>query len=304
MSPRVSIVMPVYNGERFLHQAVNSILQQTFHNFEFIIIDDGSTDNTWSILNAIMDTRIRLFRQENAGVAAALNRGIELAYGEFIARIDSDDIAFPKRLERQVSYLDQFQDVGVLGTAVVKIDRNGSWLRPYVPAVGRDAVRKMLLTNSPFVHSTVMMRTRLVQIVGGYPNCFGIEDYMLWKELAEISELDNLPNILGLLRSSLESVTNDSQYENAMIIPKFRYYASKGCNAMAEGEVGLAKKFFVKGLRNAPEDLNLRCALICVSFPTPLNKFLFRMFYGFTGWIRYVFVCVTSFIQRIGLVIR
>jgi glycosyltransferase involved in cell wall biosynthesis len=124
--PRISVVMSVYNGEKYLRQAIESILQQTYTDFEFIIIDDGSTDSSREIIQSYDDKRIRLvINEQNIGLTKSLNKGIRLAKGEFIARMDADDISLPQRFEKQVAYLDSHPEVGVLGTYANIIDHRG-----------------------------------------------------------------------------------------------------------------------------------------------------------------------------------
>src|SRR5687768_15279009 len=125
-APAVSVVMPAYNAGAYLRDAVNSILEQTFRNFEFIIINDGSSDETASILQEFerVDSRMRVFHQENQGMIAALNRGCRAARGEYIARMDADDVSHVDRLERQLDYMIRRPHIGILGTWIRKL-KNG-----------------------------------------------------------------------------------------------------------------------------------------------------------------------------------
>jgi glycosyltransferase involved in cell wall biosynthesis len=123
--------MPVYNGERYLDEAINSILSQSFTNFEFVIVDDGSDDRSWEIMQSFNDSRIRFERNErNMGLIAALNRGIKLAKGEYIARMDCDDVSLPARLKMQVMFLDTNQDIGMVGTDFEMIASDGTPWNP------------------------------------------------------------------------------------------------------------------------------------------------------------------------------
>ena len=127
ITPKVSIIMSVYNGEKYLQEAIESILNQSYSGFEFIIVNDGSTDYTEEILNEYTDSRIvRINNQENIGLARSLNRAIETAHGELIARMDADDISAPDRFEKQVAYLDAELEVSVLGTYMKQIDADGN----------------------------------------------------------------------------------------------------------------------------------------------------------------------------------
>ena len=196
--PRVSVLMPVYNTERYLSDAVDSILTQTFTDYEFIIVDDGSTDSTWEILTRYDDPCIRLVRNENnIGLIGSLNRGLELARGEYIARMDADDISLPERLATQVQYLDSHPEVGVLGSDFQIIDEEGNPRGIKKHPREHGLVKWKLYFNSPFGHSTVMMRRQLVCQVDAYqPDMRHAEDYDLWRRLSYITRFANLPVVL------------------------------------------------------------------------------------------------------------
>ena len=195
--PLVSIVMSVFNGERFLREAVESILSQTYLDFEFIIVDDGSTDTSSLILAEYKqrDTRVRLCHQENSGAADAWNRGCGLARGKYIARMDADDIALLDRLTRQVFYMEQHDDVGVLGGLVEYTNPDGRSLGMRWPLPTDDAeIRTRLVHGCAFCHPTVMMRKDLFFSVGGYRRIFAdTADYDLWVRMAHRCKLANLP---------------------------------------------------------------------------------------------------------------
>ncbi len=124
--PKVTVLLPVYNGARFLRQAIDSVLSQTWKDFELLVVNDGSTDGTAAILESYSDPRIRILSNvQNIGLTLSLNKGLQSARGEYIARIDADDIALPIRLEKQVSYLDQHPEVGLVATGVKVIDERG-----------------------------------------------------------------------------------------------------------------------------------------------------------------------------------
>jgi len=199
-TPAVSVVMSVYNGLPYLEEAVGSVLHQTFEDFEFIIINDGSTDGSGAVLERMggQDSRIRLFHQENQGLAAALNRGIDAARGPYIARMDDDDISFPKRLERQVQFLDAHPEVGVLGTQISSIDAEGNahpsyWALPTTP--GLTAWRTLFRCS--LCHPAVMMRREVVTQVGGYDASLQAgQDTELWSRLVLRTRLQSLPEVL------------------------------------------------------------------------------------------------------------
>jgi Glycosyl transferase family 2 len=197
--PALSVVTSVYNGEAFLAEAVESILKQTFTDFEFIIIDDGSTDRTPEILSGFAqhDPRVRIRRQANKGRTPSLNSGIGMALGRYIARMDADDIALPHRFKDQIEFLEGHQDVGLLGGAVEMIAADGRLIRTITPPCEDSEIRVRLCGENPFWHPTVMMRADVVTAVGGYRVAFDeSEDYDLWLRIAERTRLANLASLV------------------------------------------------------------------------------------------------------------
>jgi hypothetical protein len=194
----VSVVMSVHNGERFLREAVESIIGQSFRNFEFIIIDDGSTDDSGSILDRYEknDQRVKVIHQKNEGLISSLNRGCILARGKYIARIDADDVAVPDRLLWQVDFMEKHPEVGVLGGAVELIDAVGTPLGICRNLLDDREIRSAL-PECPFWHTTVVMRRDVFIAVGGYRKLFvDAEDHDLWLRLAERVRLANMNSVL------------------------------------------------------------------------------------------------------------
>ncbi len=198
----VSVVLPVYNGGKTIGRAVSSILSQTYTNFEFIIINDGSTDKTPSILTSFNDKRITVLHQENQGLVASLNRGIQKSIGKYIARMDADDIAFPDRLQKQIDFMEKNPSVGVVGTAVKVIYSDGTErVRRRPPDTF--SIKKNIVRLCPFCHSSVMIRKDVFERVGLYDSSKDgskqllVEDYDLWvRVLAAGYDLANLPDVL------------------------------------------------------------------------------------------------------------
>ncbi|WP_051185152.1 glycosyltransferase family 2 protein [Desulfatiglans anilini] len=194
----VSVVMPVYNAGSYLAEAVESILNQTFCDFEFIIIDDGSTDGSGDILEEYrtMDDRIKVCHQKNSGVIRALNRGCRLAQGPLLFRMDADDISLPRRFERQIRFLDKHPEVGALGTWFERFSGEGK-----DAGVGALPTQPMstiwgLLFGSPISHPTVAMRKAVLEKSGYYREGANyIEDRDLWLRMSKISRLMNIPEI-------------------------------------------------------------------------------------------------------------
>jgi glycosyltransferase involved in cell wall biosynthesis len=195
--PVVSVLMAVYNTDRYLAQAVESILNQTFRDFELLIIDDGSSDHSLAILQhyATQDDRIRLTHRENRGIPQTRNELLAQAKGEFLAVIDSDDIAHPDRLALQVAYLQQYPAVVWVGGAFELIDERGYRLT-CLPLPETDAEIRDLLAhgNMGFLHPTAMMRRDAVAQLGGYDETLPLaEDLDLWLRLSQVGQLGNLP---------------------------------------------------------------------------------------------------------------
>jgi hypothetical protein len=193
--PSISVVMSVFNGQAFLSEAIESILSQTFRNFEFLVIDDGSTDRTAEILAdyASRDVRIRVMRHGNKGRTASLNIGINLAAGKYIARMDADDVALPDRLRDQVEFLEQHPEVGLLGGAVELINRQGKVIQTTRPPLEDEEIKSVMLGYNPMCHPAVMMRKEAAIGAGGYREAFSeSEDYDLWLRMSERCQLANL----------------------------------------------------------------------------------------------------------------
>jgi len=201
--PLVSALVPVHNGARTLVQALRSLLDQTLGDLEVVVIDDGSTDATPRLLAELArgDPRLRPFRQERAGIARSLNRGLALARGRYIARLDADDLSLPGRLERQVGEMERCPELVIAGSAVYQLSEAGA-LRVVEPPLSDGAIRLALLFDNPFAHSALMLR-RAALVRGGlgynpaYAQC---EDYELWSRLLEHGEGMNLPEPLVVRR--------------------------------------------------------------------------------------------------------
>jgi len=194
--PLVSVIMAVYNGEKFLREAIESILNQTYANFEFLIINDGSTDLTEEIILSYSDLRIRYIKNEtNLKLIASLNKGLDLANGKYIARMDADDISLPKRLEKQVDFLEENQEIGVLGTGVKTIGLENNYEVHFKQ--GHNQIRFELFFHNYLHHPTVMLRNDLIKKNKiYYENYLHAEDYALWIKLTEFTKIDILPEIL------------------------------------------------------------------------------------------------------------
>lgn len=209
-SPRVSVVLPTLNAGKYIRPALKSLLSQTYNNFEIIVVDDGSTDRTLSIVRSFDDSRIRILERDDPnGLAGALNDGIEAANGEYIARQDADDLSAPDRLARQVAFLDSHPEVALVGTATRMISESGDE-RGTRHVLERPTVDDLLEKNQ-FVHGSVMFRNEeVVKATGGYDTLFETsEDYDLWIRLTKEYPVRNLDAPLYTLRLRQNSVFAD-----------------------------------------------------------------------------------------------
>ncbi|OYV93440.1 MAG: glycosyl transferase [Ferrovum sp. 37-45-19] len=208
--PLISVIMPIYNGAADLRRALDTVLSQTFTDFEVIAINDGSQDETAELLNAVDDPRVKVVHQANMGLAATLNRGLAMARGALIARQDHDDLSHPERFAKQVAYLNHNPQCILLGTAAeiwVGDDPSG---RAHDHPTDHALIAFDLLFNNPFVHSSIMMRRGAVLAIGGYTTDKSRqppEDYELWSRLARRGRVANLPERLLVYREVPQSIS-------------------------------------------------------------------------------------------------
>ena len=208
--PKVTVLLAVYNGEPYLGETIRSVLDQTWSDFEFLIVDDGSTDGTVDIVESYADTRIRLLRNEqNIGLARSLNRGLRQARGEYLARQDADDLSEPRRLEYQTAFLDARPDVALVGSWYTEMSADGRTIAKRQLPCEYTAIRWALLFFCPFVHSAVMFRRALITTTAGeYDESLSYSlDYQLWARVARLHPVANLPRYLLRLRTHPQSMT-------------------------------------------------------------------------------------------------
>lgn len=241
--PLVSVLLPVYNGERYLVSAVESVLRQTFGDFELLILDDGSTDGTARICErlAARDARVHVRRRENRGLVPTLNELIAMARGDLLARMDADDLCLPERFARQIDFLCDHPDVVCVGSDVEMIDEAGRLLTHLaLPLSDADIQEASLSGHTSLFHPAVMMRAHVVRQVGGYRDEFyTAEDLDLWLRLGEAGRLANLPD--ALLRYRLHS-----QSMSGRNLQKQQDAARRSCAAAWERR-GLTGRVFTAG---------------------------------------------------------
>jgi glycosyltransferase involved in cell wall biosynthesis len=212
--PKVAVLMPVYNGEKYLHESIESILNQSLQDFEFLIINDKSSDESVNIIKSYNDLRIRLVNNEaNLGVGASLNKGLDLARGKYIARMDCDDISYPDRLLKQVEFMDENPDVGICGTDYQALGmRSGRCRCP----TNRDEIKCWLLFNSPLAHPSVMLRKDFIKKTGlkYNPDYSYAEDYEFWWRASQHFPLANIGEILIYYRFHPYQLTQKHKIKN------------------------------------------------------------------------------------------
>lgn len=240
--PCVSVLMPVYEGERYLEEAIESILNQTFRDFELIVIDDGSTDGTAGIVERYRraDGRIRVFEQANHGLAATLNRGLELAQGEYVARMDADDISLPERLAVQVAFMNANRQVGICGTWVETFDSID--LKVLRLPTDDATIRSWLLFESVLPHPSIVMRREVLLKAGlSYDEtCLHAEDYDLWVRASRRTALANVSEVLLRYRLHPQQVVRKYEAEKFDSAKRIRQSQLKYLGlSPAEGELEL-----------------------------------------------------------------
>jgi glycosyltransferase involved in cell wall biosynthesis len=277
--------MAVHNAERYVGEAVESILRQTFTDFEFLIIDDGSTDRSPEILGryAARDRRIHLKSRPNTGYTVALNELVEGAVGEMLARMDADDVALPERLGRQVAFLREHPEVVCVGSAVQFIDADGKILRAGHPGMDHEEIQERTLAGDCALnHPSVMMRRAPVQAVGGYrPEFEPAEDLDLWLRLGEVGRLVNLSETLMQYRQHAASFSEQYQRlqlersgaavaaahrrrglpERPIVVRPWRpldrmsrmqTYAGYGHQGLDRGDFGMALRYALRAIGQVP----------------------------------------------------
>lgn len=212
---KISVVMPVYNVEKYINSAIKSVLNQSFTDFELIIIDDGSTDNTVKLIKEYKDKRIKIWQnKKNLGLVPSLNKGIKKAKGEFIVRCDGDDINEKRRFQIQVEFLDKNPDYCLAGSGARLIDEAGKKLGYEIYTEKDSGIKRNLLIRNSLIHGSVIMRTKDVRKIGGYRMKFnkGAEDYDLWMRLSRFGKFYNIPKQLLRRRVYRNSYSRANHY--------------------------------------------------------------------------------------------
>lgn len=215
--PKVSILMSVFNGERYLNAAVQSVLASDFEDYEFVIVNDGSTDSTATTLDALgeQNGRVRVIHKKNAGLASALNTGLAHASGKYVARLDVDDLSLPGRLRIQTRHMEDRPSVGLIGSNAIFIDAQGNQVGR--SSLGRidpaGCLGRMERMDAFFPHSSWMVRAELMHALGGYDEFFKkAQDFDFSLRLSEIADIECLPDFLVALRRHSGSISHDDEF--------------------------------------------------------------------------------------------
>lgn len=290
--------MGVHNDEKYLADAIRSILEQTYDDFEFLITDDGSTDSSREIITTFDDPRVRLLVRPNRGLAATLREGVELARGEYVARHDADDISLPTRLEHQVALLDAHPEIGLVGTDYRHMEEDGTPTETVTRLfTHHDDLKVGQVLSNQFGHGTVMMRRDVVLTVGNYDPSVYTEDFDLFMRIGYVSRLANIDEPLYLWRRNPVGTTlgnrprqiaetflvRDRQFERLVAHRgEYRIYSSFHPFSFRAGPIAYLEKkaivfrdlaylFQTRGLRR--QALRAQCF---ATFHTPWRKTNYR----------------------------
>lgn len=221
--------MSVYNGEAFLEETIKSVLSQTFADFEFVIVNDGSNDKSLEIINQFItdDNRIKLINNpKNIGLTKSLNVGIANSAGEYIARLDAGDICYPDRFEKQVNFLDHNKDVGLVGSWAYVVDEKRKKLKELKYPTDDTKIKNDLIKYNPFVHSSIIFRKSMATQVGFYnDDYFYAQDYELYFKFFPVTKFANIPLTLVEYRRYSKSITSTKNREQVLFANKARKYA-------------------------------------------------------------------------------
>lgn len=253
--PEISVAIPVYNCEGYIVETIRSLINQTYQDFEIILVDDASTDNSYRVIHEMTDPRIKLHRNEqNMGIAYTRNKAISLSNGEFIAFLDDDDIAMPYRFEHQITYLKSHPDVDLVGGHLRRIDVNGKDLNSqWNVYLNPDYIKAYLMLGNTIASGTVMIRKKFILInnLRFRDNQYGAEDYRFWVECSLLGKISNLDEVLQLWRvghnAETTRVFKNKFEERKKIIDEIHKLALEGNGIhLLERELEVVNKVFME----------------------------------------------------------
>ena len=233
----ITVLMPCYNAAQYIAEAIQSVLDQTFRDFELLIVNDGSTDLTASVVQSFTDSRIVLIEQSQQGIAAALNNGIAHARAAYIARFDADDWCTPGRLEQQYAFMLCNPAYIVIGSAADYMDETGNYVFTHLPQAASNADIKALSCNTcPFIHASVMYKKEVIAATGYNVHAHSFEDHLLWQQLKTRGKMYNMPGRLIRVRMHPSSVTMDEKKRPALFHQIKNKALRTGAISAGEGE--------------------------------------------------------------------
>ncbi|MFK7767897.1 MAG: glycosyltransferase family 2 protein [Mariniblastus sp.] len=246
--PQISVLMTVFNGMPYLKDSIQSVLNQSHTDFQFVIVDDGSTDATVAYLDSLNDPRVTICRQSNQGTAAAANQGLKLIDTDFVARMDADDVAMPDRLEKQLAFMLNHPAVGIVGSQVAPIGESGVGKSLNLPQTHESIFETMMAGRHGLAHSSIMIRTSVLKQLGGYWQLPLIDDWDMMLRMGENSELANLPDVLLNYRVHSGSLNGSSMWRMHRHIS----FAIDRAKRRQNGETEISFKDFEDSLSNRP----------------------------------------------------
>lgn len=251
--PRISVIMPLYNAEAFVRKAIESILQQSYKDFELLLIDDCSTDNTLDVVSSIKDSKIKIINnKKNEGIAFSRNKGLELADGQYIALMDDDDLTVPNRFETQIDYLELHNNIDVVGGRHCIIDQKDQIIKTCrEPLSNPHYIRANMMLYDPIANGSAMMRNDFLREnqIKYQDNCLGMEDYRFWIDCSVLGKITNLNDMLLYWRNSGNNETfrvqNMQQKRRAEKYADLQRYAFElNGYSLSEEEYGVINKMF------------------------------------------------------------
>lgn len=245
VTPKITVLMPAYNAGKYIGEAIASVLKQSFCDFELLIINDGSIDNTAKVIESFHDSRIVLIHQQNKGIAAALNNGLRHSLAQYIARFDADDICYPDRLKIQYEFMTAYPEYHILGSAADYMDVEGNYIFTQHPVAHlNEEIQELKYTVCPFIHSSVFYKKEVILINGGYnEHAYTFEDHFLWVNILKNQKACNLSLPLIKVRLNPESITIDERWRTRKFrnikyttLKKRRITAADGIKLQSIGE--------------------------------------------------------------------
>jgi glycosyltransferase involved in cell wall biosynthesis len=240
-APLITVLLPAYNAEKYIGEAIQSVLAQSFTEFELLIVNDGSTDDTEKIIRSFSDPRIVLINQDNKGISAALNNGLSFAKADYIARFDADDICFPERLEKQYNFLIENPQYCIVGCDADYYDMNDNYVFTcYSPGHTNEEIQQIKMNICPFIHSGVLYKKKEILDAGGYTiHAHSFEDHFLWTKILKEGKAYNLNEVLLKVKLHPGSISIDEKWRSKRFCELKNAVLQKGVITEKEG-----KEFF------------------------------------------------------------